>query len=53
MDYLYALADHHIKRGQLKKAESMAKQMIEKHPNQRVGHELLQAIQGGLEDEKK
>jgi tetratricopeptide (TPR) repeat protein len=53
MDYLYALADYYVKRGQLKKAESMAKQMIEKHPNQRMGHELLQAIQRGLEDEKK
>jgi tetratricopeptide (TPR) repeat protein len=53
MGYLYALADYYVKRGQLKNAEGMAKQMIEKHPNQRVGHELLQAIQGGLEDEKK
>ena len=53
MDYLYALADHYIKRGQLEKAEGVAKQMIEEHPNQRLGHELLQAIQRGLENRKK
>jgi Tfp pilus assembly protein PilF len=48
MDYLYALADHYIKRGKVKKAEQIAKQMVEKHPNERLGHELLQAIQRGL-----
>jgi predicted CXXCH cytochrome family protein len=45
MDYLYALADHYIKRGKVKKAERVAKQMLEKHPNERLGHDLLQAIQ--------
>jgi tetratricopeptide (TPR) repeat protein len=53
MDYLYALADYYIKRGQLKKAESIAMQMVEKHPAQRIGHELLQSIERSLEDDKK
>jgi tetratricopeptide (TPR) repeat protein len=53
LDYLYALADHHIKRGQFEKAEHIAKQMIEKYPNQRVGHELLQVIQRSPKDNKK
>ncbi|UCG80205.1 MAG: tetratricopeptide repeat protein, partial [Desulfobacterales bacterium] len=53
MDYLYALADYYMKRGQLKNAKSMAKQIIAKHPGQRIGHELLQSIERSLEDDKK
>jgi tetratricopeptide (TPR) repeat protein len=44
IDYLYALADHYIKRGQWEKAKSMANQMVAKHPDHRMGHELLEAI---------
>jgi tetratricopeptide (TPR) repeat protein len=47
MDYLYALADHYIKRGQLEKAHRVAQQMIEKHPGQRMGQELMQIIERG------
>jgi tetratricopeptide (TPR) repeat protein len=53
MDYLYALADYYVKRGQLKKAERIAVLMVKKHPNQRIGHELLQAIQRNPKDNKK
>jgi Tfp pilus assembly protein PilF len=44
MDYLYALADFHIKRGQWKKAEDMAKQMVAKHPDHPAGHRLLRSL---------
>ena len=44
MDYLYALADHYLKRGKLQKAQGIAEQMIAKHPGQRIGHELLKVI---------
>jgi len=53
MDYLYALADHCIKRGKVKKAERIAKQMEETHPTERLGHNLLQAIQRSSKKHKK
>jgi tetratricopeptide (TPR) repeat protein len=44
LDYLYAAADHYLKRGKLIKAEDIAKRMIEKHPGNPVGHDLLNYI---------
>jgi tetratricopeptide (TPR) repeat protein len=44
MDYLYALADFHIKRGQWKEAEGIAKQMVAKHPDHPAGHQLLRSL---------
>jgi tetratricopeptide (TPR) repeat protein len=44
MDYLYALADHYIKRGELVKAKALAERMIALHPDRRVGHDLLELI---------
>ena len=44
LDYLYAAADHYLKRGKLVKARIMAEQMIEKHPRQTIGHEILKYI---------
>jgi cytochrome c-type biogenesis protein CcmH/NrfG len=32
MDYLYALADHYMKRGKLQKAKDIAEKMVAKHP---------------------
>jgi tetratricopeptide (TPR) repeat protein len=40
-DFLYAAADHYLKRGRLGKAKRMAERMIEKHPSNRLGHDLL------------
>jgi tetratricopeptide (TPR) repeat protein/cytochrome c553 len=45
LDYLYALADFYIKRNKLKKAKSIAKEMVARHPNQRIGHDILDLIQ--------
>jgi Tfp pilus assembly protein PilF len=42
MDYLYAMADHYIKRGRLREARAIAEEMVIKHPNSRMGHDLLQ-----------
>jgi tetratricopeptide (TPR) repeat protein len=44
LDYLYAAADHYLKRGKLLKARDVAKQMIEKHPRNSVGHDILNFI---------
>jgi tetratricopeptide (TPR) repeat protein len=51
MDYLYALADHYIKRGQLEKAEHIARQMVAKHPDRPMGHQLLKSLMRHLHDE--
>jgi tetratricopeptide (TPR) repeat protein len=48
MDYLYALADHYMKRGKLEKAKIIAEQMVAKHPGQRIGQELLKVIEKNL-----
>ena len=44
MDYLYALADFHIKRGELHKAKGIVEQMIAKHPSNPLGPNLLDLI---------
>lgn len=44
-DYLYALADFYLKRRKLQKAKSIAKQMVARHPNQRIGHDILKLIE--------
>ena len=44
LDYLYALADFYLKRGNLAQAKLFADQMIEKHPRQSIGHEILNYI---------
>jgi tetratricopeptide (TPR) repeat protein len=44
MDYLYALADHYLKRNMLSKAGLIAEQMVLSHPGERLGHDLLSFI---------
>jgi tetratricopeptide (TPR) repeat protein len=51
MDYLYALADYYIKRRQLKKAEHIARQMVAKHPDSPMGHQLLKSLMRHLHEE--
>jgi outer membrane protein assembly factor BamD (BamD/ComL family) len=51
MDYLYALADYYLKRGKLQKAKIIAEQMVAKHPDQRIGPELLKIIERNLPKE--
>ena len=41
MDYLSAMAEFYLRGEDYKKAEWIAEQMIEKHPTNRAGHELL------------
>jgi tetratricopeptide (TPR) repeat protein len=49
LDYLYALADFYLKRKKLQQARSIAEKMIAKHPNQRIGHDILSLIEKNLE----
>jgi tetratricopeptide (TPR) repeat protein len=48
LDYLYALAEFYLKKGSMRKAKDIAEQIISKHPNQRVGHDLLKFIEKNL-----
>jgi predicted CXXCH cytochrome family protein len=45
LDYLYVLANYYMKRGQVEKAEDLARQMVEKHPSSPLGHDFLRALQ--------
>ncbi|MBW1841192.1 MAG: tetratricopeptide repeat protein [Deltaproteobacteria bacterium] len=48
MDYLYALADFYLKRGRFQKAKGVAEQLVEKHPEHRIGSEMLEVIKRNL-----
>ena len=45
LKYLYALADHYIKRRKIKDARRIAKLMISKHPSNDLGERLLKFIE--------
>jgi len=45
LDFLYALADHYVKRGDYARAEVIADRMIATHPNERIGHEVKAFIE--------
>ena len=44
LDFLYALADYYLKREKMLKARRIAQEMTAKHPNQRIGHDILNFI---------
>ncbi|MBW2657511.1 MAG: tetratricopeptide repeat protein, partial [Deltaproteobacteria bacterium] len=44
LDYLYALADHYLKRQKLVQARRIAEQMIDKHPDKSLGYEILNFV---------
>ena len=44
LDYLYALADHYLKRQKFTHARQIAEQMIVKHPDNSIGREILNFI---------
>jgi tetratricopeptide (TPR) repeat protein len=48
LDYLYALADYYLKRGNLQKAKRIAEQMVAQHPAQRIGQDILNLIEKNL-----
>ena len=45
IEYLYALADHYLKRGQLQKAKAISEKIVAKHPGNRIGKNLLEIIE--------
>jgi tetratricopeptide (TPR) repeat protein len=48
LDYLYALADHYVKRGEFRQALRVAEQMIAAHPDQQVGHQVKEFVERAL-----
>ena len=44
LDYLYALADHYLKRQKLVQARRIAEQMIARHPDKSIGYEILNFV---------
>lgn len=44
IDYLYALADFYLKRGRWERAREIAQEMITRHPNQKIGHDITDFI---------
>ena len=44
IDFLYALADHYIKRGRLERARRIAEHMVSKHPSSRIGRDIFDFI---------
>jgi tetratricopeptide (TPR) repeat protein len=53
LDYLYALADHYLKRGKLQQARGIAEQMIAKHPDNPVGRDIVNYVDKQLEQKSE
>ncbi|HSG68522.1 MAG TPA: tetratricopeptide repeat protein [Bacteroidales bacterium] len=45
LDFLYALADHHYKQGNMQKVRQAAQMMISYHPDNPLGQQLLDALE--------
>lgn len=48
LGFLYALADHYVKRGRYLEALELAERMIAAHPDQQVGHQMKTELQRAL-----
>jgi tetratricopeptide (TPR) repeat protein len=48
LDFLYALADHYMKSGQLRQALAVAERMIAIAPENRLGHDIKAYVEGAL-----
>jgi tetratricopeptide (TPR) repeat protein len=46
LDYLYALADHYIKRGMVNQAKAIAQRMKKSHPDNPLGQNILNFLEG-------
>jgi predicted Zn-dependent protease len=49
LDFLYALADFYLKRRKLIKAKRFAKEMVARHPNQQIGHDILDLTEKSMD----
>ena len=44
LEYLYAMADFYVKTGRLGQARAIAQTMVETHPQEKIGHDVLDFI---------
>jgi tetratricopeptide (TPR) repeat protein len=51
LDYLHAIADFYLKKGNFQQAKKVAEQIVTKHPTQRIGHDILKIIEKNLSSE--
>ena len=49
INYLYALTEYYLKRGKFQEAKPIAEQMVARHPEVQVGHNLLSIINRKLD----
>jgi len=49
LDFMYALADHYIKRGQMTKALEIAERMIAIQPQNKLGHDIKAYVERELQ----
>jgi tetratricopeptide (TPR) repeat protein len=52
LDFMYALADHYVRRNQLVLALQIAESMIAKHPESEVGHQVKTYIEMALQRQR-
>ena len=52
LEYLYALADHYVKRGEPARALPLAERMITAHPEEPLGREYKAFLLQSLEEEE-
>jgi Tfp pilus assembly protein PilF len=52
-DYLYALADHHLKRGNLQRAKTFADKMVAMHPDNLQGVQMQRFLEKRIKDAQK
>ncbi len=48
LDFLYAVAEHYLKRRKFHEARKIVEQMISKHPSNSIGYDLLNVINKNL-----
>jgi tetratricopeptide (TPR) repeat protein len=53
LDYLYALADHYVRRGELERALELADRMTESHPENPLGRDFRANIERARNDSSR
>ena len=44
IDLLYAMAYFYLKQGRWERSEEIDREMIERHPNQKIGHDIADFV---------
>jgi len=52
LDYLHAMADHYLRKDQMKAAGRIARRLVEKHPSNPLGQKILRFIEREMNRQK-